>query len=72
VVLEAIAGRLPPAGGLLARLAAICTLAGGAALRVSVVHAGRASANDREETLRTMAPSERAPGWEPQGVASGG
>ena len=64
VVLETIARRLPFGHGLLTQVAALCTLAGGAALRFSVVHAGRSSANDREETLRSMAPSERAPGWE--------
>lgn len=64
VVLEAVAGRLPRGAGLLRRLAALCTLAAGAALRFSVVHAGPASSSDRDETLRTMAPSQRAPGWE--------
>lgn len=66
VVLDAIAGRLPSGARLLTRLAAICTLAAGAALRFSMVHAGHRSANDREETLRTTAPSERAPGWTSQ------
>jgi formate-dependent nitrite reductase membrane component NrfD len=65
VVLEALARRLPVGAGLLTRVAAICTLAGGAALRFSVVHAGHPSANDRDETLRTMAASEQAPGWTP-------
>ena len=39
IVLEAMARRLPFGAGLLTKLAALCTLAGGAALRFSVVHA---------------------------------
>jgi formate-dependent nitrite reductase membrane component NrfD len=65
VVLEALAHRLPFGGGLLSRVAAICALAGGAALRFGIVHAGHASATDREQTLRSMAPSQQAPGWTP-------
>ena len=63
VALEAIGARVPFGGGLLRRAAAVCALAGGAALRFGVIHAGRPSANDRDQTLRGMAPSERAPGW---------
>jgi formate-dependent nitrite reductase membrane component NrfD len=65
IVLEALAARVPFGAGLFTRVAALCTLAGGAALRFSVVHAGHPSANDRDGTLRTMAPSQQAPGWEP-------
>jgi hypothetical protein len=64
IALEAVAKRSRLGSGLLTKLAALCTLAGGAALRFSVVHAGHPSANDREETLRTMAPSPEAPGWQ--------
>jgi formate-dependent nitrite reductase membrane component NrfD len=66
VALEALAARLPIAGRWLTQLAALCTLAGGIALRFSLVRAGRASANDREETLRTAAPSQQSPGWTPE------
>lgn len=65
VVLEALAQRLPFGGGLLSRLAAVSTLLGGAALRFGIVHAGHASATDREQTLRSTAPSQQAPGWTP-------
>jgi hypothetical protein len=68
VVLEALAGRVPFGAGVLSRVAALCTLGAGAALRFSIVHAGRASATDREETLRDMAPSPDAPGWAPERV----
>jgi formate-dependent nitrite reductase membrane component NrfD len=71
VVLEAIAGRLPSRARSVTRLAAICTLLGGAALRFGVVHGGCMSAADRNETLRTMTPSERAPGWETPHVGPG-
>jgi formate-dependent nitrite reductase membrane component NrfD len=63
IVLDAIARRTPFGAGLLTFLAAMCTLAGGAALRFGVVHAGHPSANDREETLRSTTPSAQAPGW---------
>lgn len=64
IVLEASARRLPFGSGLVTKLAALCTLAGGAALRFSIVHAGHSSAKDRDQTLRTMAPSAEAPGWQ--------
>lgn len=65
VVLEALAQRVPFGGGLLRRVAAISSLLGGAALRFGIVHAGHASASDREQTLRSTAPSQQAPGWTP-------
>jgi len=65
VVLDAIAGRAPFGGGFLRLLASICTLAVGAALRFGILHAGHASASDREQTLRSTAPSPQAPGWRP-------
>ena len=46
-----------------AALSSVAALAGGALLRWAVVKAGRASAADREGTLRAMGPREGSPGW---------
>lgn len=43
--------------------ASVAALAGGALLRWAVVKAGKASAADREGTLRAMSPREGSPGW---------
>jgi hypothetical protein len=63
IVLEAAASRLPVGGRLLRGLASLGTLAAGAILRFSVVHAGRPSATDRDETLRSTASSGPGSGW---------
>jgi formate-dependent nitrite reductase membrane component NrfD len=47
----------------LSALAASATLAGGALLRWGIVFAGRRAADDREGTLRAMAPGRNRPGW---------
>jgi formate-dependent nitrite reductase membrane component NrfD len=44
-------------------LSSVLALAGGALLRWGVVKAGRASAADREGTLRAMRPRRGSPGW---------
>jgi formate-dependent nitrite reductase membrane component NrfD len=46
-------------------VAALASLAGAAFLRWGVVRAGRASADDREGTLKAMQPREGNPGWGP-------
>ena len=50
-------------GKLLATSASALALVGGGLLRWSIVLAGKASARDREGTLRAMSPSRQAPGW---------
>ena len=62
VALEAMSRRLPFGAGLLTRVSAVSTLAAGAALRFSIVHAGQPSASDRDETLRGMTTPH---GWAP-------
>ncbi len=53
---------------LLSMVASAATLAGGALLRWAVVRAGHRSAADRDETLKSTAPSAQAPGWTPNVV----
>ncbi len=50
----------------LGAVAAVTTLAGGAALRWGVVFAGHASAEDREGTVEAMQGSAQDPGWGPR------
>jgi hypothetical protein len=60
--------RVPLGGKRLTQVAALGTLLAGALLRFSVVHAGHASAADREATLQATAPTPSAPGWGPARV----
>ncbi len=61
--LEVAAMRAEARKPLLSALGAAATLAGGALLRWSIVHAGHTSAADRRGTLEAMSPSPTAPGW---------
>jgi len=68
VALEAVASRAPSrgGGGWLSRVAAICALAGGAALRFGVVHAGHALPRSREPlepSLTWAAPIDMQQRW---------
>lgn len=63
--LDIVATRAPGRRQLLTAVAAGATLIGGALLRWSIVHAGHASADDREGTLAASSPSRTAPGWGP-------
>jgi hypothetical protein len=61
--LEVAAMRAEARKPLLSALGAAATLAGGALLRWSIVHAGHTAAADRRGTLEAMSPSPTAPGW---------
>jgi formate-dependent nitrite reductase membrane component NrfD len=62
-LLEAVSRRVKSKKRPLSTLASISALIGGALLRWAVVRAGKASATDRELTLKTMKPRESVPGW---------
>jgi len=65
VALEAASLGAKKPNRLLGVAAPVATLLGGAALRWGVVFAGHTSALDREGTIESTTPSERAPGWGP-------
>lgn len=67
--LEMAGSRLKKHERTLSTAAAAATLAGGALLRWAVVQAGRSSAQDREGTLKAMAPGRTTAGWGAQGTA---
>ena len=67
---EAASTRKSGSSRLLSAVASGATLLSGALLRWGVVRAGHVSASDREGTLEAMKPSDRAPGWGNDGVAS--
>lgn len=63
--LEVVAVRAKARKPMFSAIGAAAALAGGAMLRWAIVHAGHASAADRDGTLEALSPSPSAPGWGP-------